>query len=174
MDDSGPVRDAARFSPDSRRIALAHRDGDVLVYDLATGQPSRRWRVPEPGVWPSGSMGPRSRSSRMRKHRPAGFWRRRPARLVRSIPLPGERSRCPGAPTARRWRRRARICKIYLWDAATGTRKAILAGHTSGGCGLPSTPAGTLLASNGWESRLWLWDPVLGRPWLNLTGGSNP
>jgi WD40 repeat protein len=35
----------------------------------------------------------------------------------------------------------------------------------------PFHPAGTLLASNGWEHRLWLWDPVLGRPWLNLTGG---
>ena len=33
-------------------------------------------------------------------------------------------------------------------------------------------PAGTLLASNGWEGRLRLWDPVLGRPLLSLTGGS--
>jgi WD40 repeat protein/Tfp pilus assembly protein PilF len=31
-------------------------------------------------------------------------------------------------------------------------------------------PAGTILASTGWERRTWLWDPVLGRPWLNLTG----
>ena len=33
-------------------------------------------------------------------------------------------------------------------------------------------PAGTLLASTGWEGRLWLWDPVLGRPWLTLTDAS--
>jgi len=31
-------------------------------------------------------------------------------------------------------------------------------------------PAGTLLASNGYEGRLRLWDPILGRPWLSLTG----
>ena len=30
-------------------------------------------------------------------------------------------------------------------------------------------PAGTLLASNGWEGRLRLWDAVLGRPVLSLT-----
>ena len=30
-------------------------------------------------------------------------------------------------------------------------------------------PAGTLLASNGCEGRLRLWDPILGRPLLNVT-----
>ena len=34
-------------------------------------------------------------------------------------------------------------------------------------------PSGTLLASDGWESRLRLWDPILGRPLLNLTGSSD-
>ncbi len=56
VDDPGPVWRAARFSPDSRRIALVHRDGELLVYDLATGRPSRRWRDPRcrrPGL-PSG------------------------------------------------------------------------------------------------------------------------
>ena len=35
-------------------------------------------------------------------------------------------------------------------------------------------PAGTLLASNGWDGRLRLWDAVLGRPVLSLTGYSWP
>ena len=40
--DQGPVRGTtARFSPDSRRIALAHPDGEILIYDLETGRPRR-------------------------------------------------------------------------------------------------------------------------------------
>ena len=40
MDDPGPGSvSSAKFSPDSRRIALTHKDGELLVYDLATGQP---------------------------------------------------------------------------------------------------------------------------------------
>ena len=39
---------AARFSPDSRRIAVAHADGSLLVYDLKSGQCCRRWRGPAP------------------------------------------------------------------------------------------------------------------------------
>ncbi len=35
LEEPGPVAGtAARFSPDSRRIAVAHPDGEVLIYDL--------------------------------------------------------------------------------------------------------------------------------------------
>ena len=60
--------------------------------------------------------------------------------------------------------------KIYLRDAATGARKSVLEGHTPVGLRVGFHPAGTLLVSNGWEGRLWLWDPVLGRRWLDLAG----
>ncbi len=63
--------------------------------------------------------------------------------------------------------------KIYLWDAATGVRTAVLEGATSLGLEAAFHPAGTLLASNGWEGRLRLWDAVLGRPWLDMTGNSS-
>jgi hypothetical protein len=66
----------------------------------------------------------------------------------------------------------ATVCgdlKTYLWDAATGTRKATVEGYTNGGLRVAFHPAGTLLASNGWESQLRLWDAALGRPVLSLT-----
>ena len=70
----------------------------------------------------------------------------------------------PGRHHAGTWR--ATICKIYLYDAATGIRKATLEGSTNAGITSAFHPAGTLLASNGWEGRLRLWDAVLGRPVL--------
>jgi WD40 repeat protein len=47
-DPGGVSGHSARFSPDSRRIALAHGDGELLVYDLATCHSSRLWRGPAP------------------------------------------------------------------------------------------------------------------------------
>ena len=47
VNDPGPVHGgAARFSPDSRRLALVNGSRELLVYDLATGRPSGRWSVP--------------------------------------------------------------------------------------------------------------------------------
>ena len=37
---------AAKFSPDSRCIAVAHNDGEFVIHDLATGRPRRSWRGP--------------------------------------------------------------------------------------------------------------------------------
>jgi WD40 repeat protein len=62
--------------------------------------------------------------------------------------------------------------KIALWDAATGIRRATLEGHIDPGLWATFHPAGPLLASKGYGRRLRLWDPVLGWPWLTVTGDS--
>jgi WD40 repeat protein/Flp pilus assembly protein TadD len=176
MDDPGPGSvGSARFSPDSRRIALTHKDGGVLVYDLATGQPRRRWRVP--GAWALDFRSDGARIAVISKGQTEStcqILEAESGRLVRSIPVrasAGGVAWSPDGGTLATPREDDR--KIDLWDAATGTRKATLDGHNNFGLGAAFHPAGTLLASNGWESRLWLWDPVLGRPWLNLTGASD-
>ncbi len=59
--------------------------------------------------------------------------------------------------------------KIDLWDAKTGTRRATLEGHTSGLVKASFHPGGTLLASNGYDGHLRLWDPIQGQYLLSLT-----
>jgi WD40 repeat protein/tetratricopeptide (TPR) repeat protein len=63
---------------------------------------------------------------------------------------------------------------IDLWEAATGIRKVTLEGSSNAVVNAGFHPAGTLLASNGWENRLRLWDTVLGQPILSLTGSCSP
>ncbi len=58
--------------------------------------------------------------------------------------------------------------KIDLFHAPTGTRTATLEGSVNTGLRGAFHPAGTLLASNGWENRLRLWDAVVGRPLFSL------
>jgi eukaryotic-like serine/threonine-protein kinase len=172
LDDPGPVASyAAKFSPDSRRVALGHADGELVVYDLATGRPSRRW----PGPAAADDLVFRSDGAQIavtssEKNPTCRILEAESGRVVRSIPMPtggtvawspdGALLASPGGD------------KIYLWDVATGIQKATLEGHTNSGLRAVFHPAGTLLASNGWENRLRLWDPVLGLPVLSLTGGS--
>ena len=166
---------SARFSPDSQRIAVQHA-ARTLVYDLATSQVLHTWGGPArrgaPVFRPDGAQiavgygDQKGHTCRILDADTGG--------LIRSFPLP----RGGGASIA--WSPDGATLaivalddsKIYLWDAATGTQKATLEGSTNSGINTAFHPAGTLLASNGWESRLRLWDPVLGRPWLSLTGAS--
>jgi len=172
VEDPGCNWRGARFSPDSRRIAVAHQDGDLLVFDLATGRPCRRWR---------------ERATRL-AFRPDGaqiavidnesnpptcrILEGESGRLVRTFPVRAAADDVAWGPDGTTLATPSNDSKIDLWDAATGIRRATLEGHDPGGLSAFFHPAGALLASNGWENRLRLWDPVLGRPWLSLTGGS--
>jgi len=183
LNDAGTVSSygrAARFSGDSKQLALAHDDGDLLVYDLATGKPSRRWRGPgragDLAVRPDGAqiavLYDRALHPEIDKQKTptCQIHETETGRLVQSIPLPSGGEWITWSPDGSTLATACADRKVYLWDAATGTRRATLEGHTNGGLVTAFHPAGTLLASNGWENRLWLWDPVLGRSWLNVVG----
>ncbi len=168
----GPVSwlHATRFSPDSGRIAVALDDGERL-YDLATGQTRQTWRGPTPAH----DLEFRGDGARIavlyEGATPTCQIRDTEGRLVRSIdlPIPGDWvAWSPDGSTLATARDRT----IYLLDAATGVRRATLEGHTNGGVRAAFHPGGTLLASNGWDSRLRLWDPILGRSGPSAPGDS--
>jgi serine/threonine protein kinase/WD40 repeat protein/tetratricopeptide (TPR) repeat protein len=171
VDHQGPATvQTAKFSPDSRRIALSSGDGHVLVYDLATGRLSQRW--PVPGVRDLDFRSDGAQVAVISTERTQSTCRILDAesgRLVRSIALLANTG---GVTWSRDGTTLATLSsdgKIDLWDAATGTRKATLLGLTSFGLAAAFHPGSALLATNGWESRLRLWDPVLGRQWLSFT-----
>ncbi len=172
VSDPGPIRDRARFSPDSRRIALARANGDLLVYDLATGRPGRRWHVPNPGPLVFRFDAARIAVLSNENRPTCRILETETGRLVRSIPLRANGEGVAWSPDGSTLSTPCTDRRIYVWDADTGTRRAALEGHIGGGLCSAFHPAGTLLASSGWEGRTWLWDPVLGRPWFNLPGGS--
>ncbi len=171
LDAPGPVAGyAARFSPDGRRIALCRPDGTTLIYDLATGRPSGSWAGPASGQ----DLAFRADGARIATihNQRASFTCRivesETGRLVRSIDLPSDGAWVAWGPDGTTLATACGDMKIYLWDAATGRRKAVLEGSTNAGLYASFHPSGMLLASNGWEGRLRLWDPILGRPWLSL------
>jgi WD40 repeat protein len=172
LDDPGPVSwgHSARFTPDSRRLVLARDDGKLIVYDLATGQIAHQWRGPGQAQ-DLAIRGDGGRIAILYKEKipTCRIIEAETGRLVRSIPLPDIADWVAWSPDGNT----LATCqdrKIYLWDTETGIRTATLEGHTYPGLAAVFHPAGTVLASNGWEGRLWIWDTVLGRPWLSVIG----
>jgi eukaryotic-like serine/threonine-protein kinase len=172
LDAPGPVAyRAARFSPDGQRIALQRGDGTTLLYDLASGQPRGSWPGPPSG----GDLAFRADGARI-----AAFYNVQATPTCQVVESEtghqvGSTITLPSAGTGVAWgpdgTTLATACndsKIYLWDAATGQRKAVLDGAIDNNLSAGFHPAGTLLASNGWTPRLRLWDPILGRAVLSL------
>jgi WD40 repeat protein len=135
LNDPGQVSArAAKFSPDSRRIALAHVDGELLVYDLTTARPIKRWRRHAPAN--DLAFSPDGSRIAIAEHGNAPSCQIIEAgsgKLVRSISL-------PTLPDGVAWNADgttlATPCadlKIYLWDADSGIRRATLEGSTSSG-----------------------------------------
>jgi len=173
VNDEGPVAwRAANFSPDSRRIALIHEDGDLLVYDLAARRKSGRWRMPNSRYLAFRPDGTQIAVTQNEPGNPScRILESETGRLVRSIKLPSAGDIAAWSPDGATLATPCDDLKIYLWDPATGIRKTVLEGLTNSGLNAAFHPSGTLLASNGWERRLRLWEPVLGRPVLSLTDG---
>jgi serine/threonine protein kinase/WD40 repeat protein len=161
---------AAVFSPDSRRIAV-QAGGKILVYDLKTGQPANGWSGPVTSA--SSTFRPDGTEIAVAPgHVKNGACRILDAetgRTLRTISLPTIDRTLVWSPDGATLATAGDDRKIYLWDTATGVRKATLEGHVTDGVRADFHPTGALLASYSWEGRVWLWEPVLGRPWLNLT-----
>ncbi len=163
---------AGKFSPDSQRFACGHQDGEVIIYELATGQPYTRW----PGPAEVGDLAFRPDAAQIAviyndpKSSTCRILESETGRLVLTIPLPAVAS-VAWSPDGTTLATGCDDTKIYLWDAATGNRKAVLEGSTNSGLVAAFHPSGTIVASNGFEGRLRLWETGLGRPMFSVTGG---
>jgi WD40 repeat protein len=59
---------------------------------------------------------------------------------------------------------------LYVWDAQSGVRQAVLHGHEGLPTALAYSRRGDLLASSGWDATVRLWDPMSGRALVRLEG----
>ena len=187
LDEPGPVAGtAARFSPDSRRVALAHTDGEVLIYDLET----KRSRQIRSGLSDVQDLTFRADgiqiavTGRVANHPEMSVGRQvanqptchildvESGRVVRPMVLRKPRS-VAWSPDGATLAAGGEDRKIDLWDVESENLRFRLEGSASVGLRAAFHPAGTLVASNGWENLLRLWDATLGHPVLTLNGESS-
>ena len=136
LEDSGPVAGAAaRFSPDSRRIVLAHLDGEVVIHDLQT----RRTQTIRSGLGgaPQGlAFRPDGLQVAVTNHdakQPVcRVLELESGHIVQTIALPGPAS-VTWSPDGTTLATPCDDANIYLWDAHTGILNARLEGSANSG-----------------------------------------
>ena len=173
LEDPGPVSwTGAKFSPDGRRIAFLRPNGETLIYALATGRRLQSWPGP-PGGMDIAFRADGAVIATLHDQPDASICRiveGDSGRVLRTIDLPSKAMAVAWSPDGKTV---ATACdgspNVHLFDVATGQRKVVLDGLADGGLSVWFHPSGTLLARNGWENRLRLWDANLGRPILSVT-----
>ena len=166
LNDPGPVW-AANYSPDGGQFACAH-PGEVIFFDLSTGNPVRRWPGPaEPRDLAFRPDGTQIAVVDTAQNNKCSIFEVQTGRLVTPIEVQGVNA-VAWSPEGNTLSTTFVDARIYLWDTSTGIQRARLEGHTGGGVHAAFDPTGTLLASNGWEHQIRLWDAALGRPVLSM------
>ncbi len=165
----GRVGNGVRFSPDSRRIVV-RGNGEVLDYSLPGGELVRRLpvRMGTLAFRPDGAQV--ALIDNGSKPLVCRIFDWDTGLSVRAFELPDGSDELAWSPDGAT----LAVCadtKIHLWDPTTSIRRGLLEGqNTSGGLTAAFHPAGTLLASNGFEQMLRISDPILGRPVLDMAG----
>ncbi len=161
----------AHFTPDSRRIALIHADGSIVFRGLASGMAEARCNL-------GGSVREVAFSADGLKL--AAIFAADPLKVKICVVPSGEvvREITVRAPCALSWDPNgstlAAACedtRIYMYDAETGRQTGVLDDHSSMGIFTLFQPGGSLLASNGWDGKLRIWQPQTGEMLLALGAG---
>jgi WD40 repeat protein/tRNA A-37 threonylcarbamoyl transferase component Bud32 len=134
---------AAHFSPGGRRVLTVSWDNTARVWDSADGRELLVLRRP-PGEGPGGQHG---QAGDMGCFSPDGA-------LVAVSFGDGD----------------FLACAVYVWDARTGERKAVLKGHTAPVQDVGFSPDGRLLLTAAKDTTARVWEAATGRPVRTLTG----
>lgn len=171
VEDLGPVEQTVQFRPDGRRI-LVPRQGRLHEYDLESRRLFRTW----PGPIGQAAVHPDGKRIAAVDHttlpQTCRILLEGSDRPIRSFSLRVPTYFLTWSPDGRTLVTAGEDYKLDVWDAVDGIRRATLEGHINHGLLAAFHPSGALLASGGWEGRLRLWDPILGRLLLSLPGAS--
>jgi eukaryotic-like serine/threonine-protein kinase len=154
----------ARFSPDSRQVAVQHPDLSIGVFDLATAKRVQRL-APVSGACHL-AFNPRGRQLALMFARAAEVRDLQTEKVLWKQPLSGLGDWIDWEPDGKTVGVAERMIGggvISLWDVAADKQIARLEGLHVGGLRFAFNHAGNLLASTDWGGKLCLWDPLTSR-----------
>ncbi|MBI3408637.1 MAG: protein kinase [Planctomycetes bacterium] len=162
---------AVDFSPDSSLVAVGLADGSIVLYDLPAGKEVKRLdRGPSPHSLAFHPQGKKLAISSLDsdlviiRDLETG---KAAATLKHAAPIRGMAWTTDG-------RYLAAACadaRVYVWNMGTPAKQqATLEGHDHVAVHVAFNPRGDLLASNGWDGTLRLWDPMSGKHLLSTHG----
>ena len=164
---------ALAAAPDGSWLASASDDGQVRIWDLATGATRRvltshighTGAVEALAVAPDGSWLASAACGEVR------IWD--PVTGATHRTLTGHTGgvfALAVAPDGSWLASAGGYGQVRIWDPATGTARHTLTGHTRGVTKLAVAPDGSWLASAGTDGDVWVWDPATGTACHSLTG----
>ncbi len=163
-----PIGNTWCFSPDSRRLVVVFANSTLGVYDIATGTLERRWKLSNPGCRDS-EFHPDGQQFVAIFREFIQFWSVDSGRLLATL-ISGTGTGYGG------WGAQGQLLTttnegdplIHIWDVHNKRPFGVLEGHKNRGILASSSPASDLVASNGWESMLRLWQSRTGRQLLSM------
>jgi eukaryotic-like serine/threonine-protein kinase len=170
FEDQGVFERASAFRPDSRQLALGHRDGSLTVYDTETAGKFLNLSVKD--FLTKKDYGPPCclafHRSLPRLAVGAGnavlLFDVGSGRLLQQLIHPDGVSGLAWRPNGRQLATGCGDGHIYLWDTETGRKvTAPWSGHGRGGILLSFNQAGDRVVSNDWDAILRFWDAHTGR-----------
>jgi serine/threonine protein kinase/WD40 repeat protein len=152
------------FSPDGRTLAIGMPDKSLRLFDLTTGQETKR--VPLDLLPERLAFHPDGQKIALSSTQQHGVQVRDllSGRVMYSLPH-------PAGVQAVAWHPRGQLLAtgcddhlIYLWDGSSGERQGVLEGHSWEVHDLAFDNTGEQLASFCWDMTLWLWDVATRKP----------
>jgi hypothetical protein len=156
---AGAVVAAVVFSPDGQLLAIGRTDGEIQLWDVATGARLRGWPGHAQGTWRLRFVGDGSRLASVGCDGAFRLWETETGRELWSDPGDGNGLRALAiAPDGSTAAAGGVSADIHIWDLDTGRRKQTLKGHTQPISALQFIRAGTVLVSASFDGTLCYWD----------------
>jgi eukaryotic-like serine/threonine-protein kinase len=163
---------ASDFSPDSRFFFSNHADGTIVGYELPSGLEIKRL----PGKRHFNHLDSNPGNTRLacssRNDSEVEIRDVESGRTLNSITCPTGVSAVAWSPDGKFLATGCTDFNIYIWDAVTGRRLAVLAGHDGLIMNLAFNHAGNLLVSSSYDDSTRLWKPDSGRQIASYAGAT--
>ncbi len=157
------------ISPDSSRAAIGCQDGSIALYDLPTGQETKRLR---PGVMPNSlAFHPDGRQLAGCYHnraRTVQVWNTDSGNLVTVLPV-GDAIvyKVAWHPDGKRLALALAQARAEIWDVTALRRVATMEGHAQDVVHVSFHPSGELLVTQSWDGTTRLWNAWTGQQLLD-------